>query len=393
MRFRKNHPLIKIVNGTLIDLPTPANIRVNWNYGSLLGLVLVIQLVTGIVLAMRFSGHSSLSFDSVIIIYQDANYGWLLRLVHSTGASFFFLFLYLHIGRGLYYGSYIFPELWNVGVVIYLILIGTAFLGYVLPWGQMSYWAATVITNLLSAIPFLGPVLVEWVWGGFAVANPTLTRFFALHYLLPFVVSALVLIHIFFLHMHGRSNPLGVSSATNKVPFHYYYSVKDLYVYFVFIFLFIVVTLKYGYNLIDAENFIPANPLVTPTHIQPEWYFLFAYAILRSIPNKLGGVLGLVLSVMFLFVFSVSSSNLIFSGMHFSPVARFVYWRFVSNFFLLTWLGRCPAETPYTEVALFCTVLYFVLISSMAAWSHVVTYLYLRDRRLPALSVAKSLNL
>lgn len=393
MRFRKNHPLIKIVNGTLIDLPTPANIRVNWNYGSLLGLVLVIQLVTGIVLAMRFSGHSSLSFDSVIIIYQDANYGWLLRLVHSTGASFFFLFLYLHIGRGLYYGSYIFPELWNVGVVIYLILIGTAFLGYVLPWGQMSYWAATVITNLLSAIPFLGPVLVEWVWGGFAVANPTLTRFFALHYLLPFVVSALVLIHIFFLHMHGRSNPLGVSSATNKVPFHYYYSVKDLYVYFVFIFLFIVVTLKYGYNLIDAENFIPANPLVTPTHIQPEWYFLFAYAILRSIPNKLGGVLGLVLSVMFLFVFSVSSSNLIFSGMHFSPVARFVYWIFVSNFFLLTWLGRCPAETPYTEVALFCTVLYFVLISSMAAWSHVVTYLYLRDRRSPALSVAKSLNL
>jgi len=393
MRFRKNHPLIKIVNGTLIDLPTPANIRVNWNYGSLLFLVLVIQLVTGIVLAMRFSGHSSLSFDSVIIIYQDANYGWLLRLVHSTGASFFFLFLYLHIGRGLYYGSYIFPELWNVGVVIYLILIGTAFLGYVLPWGQMSYWAATVITNLLSAIPFLGPVLVEWVWGGFAVANPTLTRFFALHYLLPFVVSALVLIHIFFLHMHGRSNPLGVSSATNKVPFHYYYSVKDLYVYFVFIFLFIVVTLKYGYNLIDAENFIPANPLVTPTHIQPEWYFLFAYAILRSIPNKLGGVLGLVLSVMFLFVFSVSSSNLIFSGMHFSPVARFVYWRFVSNFFLLTWLGRCPAETPYTEVALFCTVLYFVLISSMAAWSHVVTYLYLRDRRSPSLSVAKSLNL
>jgi ubiquinol-cytochrome c reductase cytochrome b subunit len=253
----------------------------------------------------------------------------------------------------------------------------------------MSYWAATVITNLLSAIPFLGPVLVEWVWGGFAVANPTLTRFFALHYLLPFVVSALVLIHIFFLHMHGRSNPLG----TNKVPFHYYYSVKDLYVYFVFIFLFIVVTLKYGYNLIDAENFIPANPLVTPTHIQPEWYFLFAYAILRSIPNKLGGVLGLVLSVMFLFVFSVSSSNLIFSGMHFSPVARFVYWRFVSNFFLLTWLGRCPAETPYTEVALFCTVLYFVLISSMAAWSHVVTYLYLRDRRSPSLSVAKSLNL
>lgn len=393
MRFRKNHPLIKIINGTLIDLPTPANISVNWNYGSLLGLILVIQLVTGIVLAMRFSGHSSISFDSVIMIYQDANYGWLLRLVHSTGASFFFLFLYLHIGRGLYYGSYIFPELWNVGVAIYLILIGTAFLGYVLPWGQMSYWAATVITNLLSAIPFLGQILVEWVWGGFAVANPTLTRFFALHYLLPFVVAALVLIHIFFLHMHGRSNPLGVRSATNKVPFHYYYSVKDLYVYFVFFFVFIVVTLKYGYNLIDAENFIPANPLVTPTHIQPEWYFLFAYAILRSIPNKLGGVAGLVLSVMFLFVFSISSTNLVFSGMHFSPISRFLFWRFVSNFFLLTWLGSCPAETPYTEVALFCTVLYFILISALAIWSHAVTYLYLRSSHKPVLSVVRTTNL
>lgn len=391
MRFRKNHPLIKIINGTLIDLPTPANIRVNWNYGSLLGLILLIQLLTGIVLAMRFSGHSSLSFDSVIIIYQDASYGWLLRLVHSTGASFFFLFLYLHIGRGLYYGSYIYPELWNIGVLIYLILIGTAFLGYVLPWGQMSYWAATVITNLLSAIPIVGHALVEWVWGGFAVANPTLTRFFALHYLLPFVVSALVVVHIFFLHMHGRSNPLGVSSATNKVPFHYYYSVKDLYVYFVFFFVFMVVTLKYGYNLIDAENFIPANPLVTPTHIQPEWYFLFAYAILRSIPNKLGGVVGLVLSVILLFVFSISSSNLVFRGMHFSPVSRFLFWSFISNFFLLTWLGRCPAETPYTEVALFCTVLYFVLISILASWSHFVSHLYLKEIFTP-LESSNSIN-
>ena len=371
MSFRKQHPLIKIINGTLIDLPTPSNISVNWNYGSLLGLVLVIQLITGIVLAMRFSGHVSLSFDSVILLYQDARYGWLLRLVHSTGASFFFIFLY--------YGSYVFPELWNIGVAIYLILIGTAFLGYVLVWGQMSYWAATVITNLLRAIPVLGGILVEWVWGGFAVSNPTLTRFFALHYLLPFVVSALVILHIFFLHMHGRSNPLGVSSSTRKVPFHYYYSVKDLYVYFVFLFIFIFVTLHYGYNLIDAENWIPANALVTPTHIQPEWYFLFAYAILRSIPNKLGGVAGLVLAVMFLFVFTVSSSTLIFRGMNFSPIARFVFWSFVANFALLTWLGRCPAESPYNEVALSCTVIYFILISCMAGWSHVVTYYYLHS--------------
>lgn len=377
MSFRKTHPLIKILNSTLIDLPSPANLSVNWNYGSLLGLVLIIQLVSGIVLATRFSGHSDLSFDSVISIYQDSNYGWLLRLIHSTGASFFFLFIYLHIGRGLYYGSYIYSEVWNIGVIIYLILIGTAFLGYVLPWGQISYWAATVITNLLSAIPFLGPMLVEWVWGGFAVGNPTLTRFFALHYLLPFVVLALVILHIFYLHIYGSSNPLGVSSNTNKVSFHYYYSVKDLYVYFVFLFIFLFCTLNYGYSFIDAENFIPANPLVTPTHIQPEWYFLFAYAILRSIPNKLGGVIGLVLSVTILFIFSFSSHKLLFTGIMFSPLARLVFWFTVSNFMLLTWLGSCPAESPFTEVAFFLTVTYFSLMILMCLWPHFSTFLYL----------------
>jgi len=378
MSFRKHHPLIKILNSAVVDLPTPANLRVNWNYGSLLGLVLVIQLITGIVLAIRFSGHASLSFDSVILIYQDANYGWFIRLIHSTGARFFFVFLYLHIGRGLYYGSYVYPELWNIGVVIYLILIGTAFLGYVLPWGQISYWAATVITNLLSAIPILGTILVEWVWGGFAVSNPTLTRFFALHYLIPFIVLGLVVLHLFFLHQRGRSNPLGISSNTNKVPFHYYYSVKDLYVFFVFAFVFLFVTLNYGYNLIDAENWIPANALVTPTHIQPEWYFLFAYAILRSIPNKLGGVVGLVAAVIVLFAFSIYSKNLVFRGFNFSPLARLLYWTFIRNFLLLTWLGSCPAETPFNEVGLFCTVLYFALVTVMVAWSHVITYLYLK---------------
>ena len=375
--FRKSHPLIKILNSTLVDLPSPANLSINWNYGSLLGLILVIQLVTGIVLATRFSGHSDLSFESVILIYQDANYGWLIRLVHSTGASFFFLFLYLHIGRGLYYGSYVFPEVWNIGVLIYLILIGTAFLGYVLPWGQMSYWAATVITNLLSAIPYLGGYLVQWVWGGFAVANPTLTRFFALHYLLPFLVVFLVVLHLFYLHIYGSSNPLGITSNSNKVPFHYYYSVKDTFVFFIFFFVFIVFTLKYGYVFIDAENFIPANPLVTPTHIQPEWYFLFAYAILRSIPNKLGGVAALLLSVLFIFFFTISSSKLLFRGFNFSPVARLVFWSFISVFLLLTWLGRCPAEDPYNRVALVCTFLYFFLMSLMCVWSHLTTYFYL----------------
>ena len=377
MNFRKTHPLIKIINSTLVDLPSPVNISVNWNYGSLLGFVLVIQLLTGVLLATRFSGHSSISFDSVILIYQDSNFGWLFRLLHRTGASFFFVFIYLHIGRGLYYGSFSYAEVWNIGVLIYFLLIGTAFLGYVLPWGQISYWAATVITNLLSAIPYFGGSLVEWVWGGFAVSNPTLTRFFALHYLLPFVISFLVILHIFFLHLHGRSNPLGVSSSTNKVSFHYYYSVKDLYVYFVFIFIFIVFTLKYGYVFIDAENFIPANPLVTPTHIQPEWYFLFAYAILRSIPNKLGGVVGLVAAVAFLFLFSLNSSKFLFSGFNFSPLSRFVFWSFVRTFFVLTWLGSCPAEAPYTFIALLITIVYFALIFALISWGHLVNYFYL----------------
>jgi ubiquinol-cytochrome c reductase cytochrome b subunit len=376
MSFRKSHPLIKIVNGTIIDLPSPANLSVNWNYGSLLGLVLIIQLVTGIILATRFSAHVDFSFDSVIRLYQDSNYGWLLRLVHSTGARFFFLFIYLHIGRGLYYGSYIYQELWNVGVVIYLVLIGTAFLGYVLPWGQMSYWAATVITNLLSAIPLVGGVVVEWVWGGFAVSNPTLTRFFALHYILPFVIAALAVIHIFFLHLEGRSNPLGISSATNKIRFHYYYSVKDLYVYFVVLFIFIVFTLKYGYVFIDAENWIPANALVTPNHIQPEWYFLFAYAILRSIPNKLGGVLGLLLAVLVLFFFSLGRKGLYFSGVIYSPISRFIFWMFTSSFALLTWLGMCAAEEPYVSVAFYLTLVYFLLVFVLVLIPHLSSYSY-----------------
>ena len=362
MSFRKTHPLIKIVNGSLVDLPAPSNLSINWNYGSLIGLILVIQLLRGIILATRFSGHADISFASVITLFQDSNYGWLIRLIHSTGASFFFLFIYLHIGRNIYYGSYVYSELWNIGSLIYLILIGTAFLGYVLPWGQISYWAATVITNLLSAIPFIGKIVVEWVWGGFAVSNPTLTRFFTLHYLLPFVITALVVIHLFYLHAEGRSNPLGVSSATNKTSFHYYYSVKDLYVFFVSMFVFIVFTLKYGYVFIDAENWIPANVLVTPNHIQPEWYFLFAYAILRSIPNKLGGVLGLLAAVLVLFLFTLTRRSLCFSGYFYSPISRFLFWMFVSDFFLLTWLGRCSAETPYVEVSLYSTVAYFILV-------------------------------
>jgi len=380
MSFRKTSPAIKILNAALVDLPTPSNLSINWNYGSLLGLVLAIQLVTGLILTTRYSAHVDTAFDSVIYICQDVNYGWLARLMHSTGASFFFLFLYLHIGRGLYYGSYVNVGVWTLGVTIYLILIGTAFLGYVLPWGQMSYWAATVITNLLSAVPLVGSSLVEWVWGGFAVSNATLTRFYTLHFLFPFIVSFLVLLHLFSLHMKGRSNPLGIPANMIKVSFHYYYSVKDLLVYFFFFWAFLYVTLAYGYDLIDAENWIPANPIKTPTHIQPEWYFLFAYAILRSIPNKLGGVVGLGLAVLFLYFFSMFTNRLIFRGVTFSPVSRLAFWLLVADFLALTWLGACPAESPYTEAALACTFLYFALISILLLWPHVVSQAYLNKK-------------
>lgn len=365
------------MNGTLVDLPTPANISVNWNYGSLLGLTLIIQLVTGLILAFRFSAHSSLSFDSVILITQDASYGWFLRLLHSTGATMFFVWVYLHIARGIYYGSFVIQEVWNLGVVIYLILMGTAFLGYVLPWGQISYWGATVITNLLSSVPYVGTELVQVVWGSFSVDNPTLTRFFTLHYLLPFIIAVLAMLHLFFLHMSGSSNPLGVSSNVFKVPFHHYFSVKDLMVYFVVLFLFLIGTLHLGYSFIDAENFIPANPLVTPVHIQPEWYFLFAYAILRSIPNKLGGVIALLLAVLVLFAFSINSRNFLFSGFQFSPVMRFVFWSLVSNFALLTWLGACPASEPFTTVALPLSATYFILMSVLVVSPHISNRLYL----------------
>lgn len=359
--FRKSHPLVKIVNSTLVDLPCPVNINVFWNFGSLLGLTLVIQLITGILLATRFRASPLLRFERVVNIIQDTNYGWLLRLLHSTGASFFFLFVYFHVGKGLYFGSYrTKPEVWNTGVLILFILIGTAFLGYVLPWGQMSYWAATVITNLLSAIPYFGPFLVEWVWGGFAVGSATLVRFFALHYLLPFVVLGLVMIHFLFLHQNGSSNPLGFRRATYKVPFHSFFSFKDMVGFLFFAFGLMFIALVYGYSLIDAENFIPANPLVTPIHIQPEWYFLFAYAILRSIPNKLGGVIGLVASIACLFLLPYVSLSRV-GGQVYSPLSRLFFWMFVCDFILLTWLGRCPAEDPYIIISLLSTVFYFTL--------------------------------
>nr|YP_010878906.1 cytochrome b [Sambus kanssuensis]WHE42545.1 cytochrome b [Sambus kanssuensis] len=357
--MRKIHPLIKIINSSLIDLPSPTNISVWWNFGSLLGLCLTIQILTGIFLAMHFTPNIDLAFSSVIHIMRDVNYGWLLRTLHANGASFFFICLYLHVGRGMYYGSFKLKMTWFVGIIILFMVMGTAFLGYVLPWGQMSFWGATVITNLVSAIPYLGVMIVQWLWGGFAVDNATLTRFFTLHFLLPFIVLALVLIHLLFLHQTGSNNPLGINSNIDKMPFHPYFSIKDLLGFMVMIMMLIMLTLYSPYLLGDPENFTPANPLVTPVHIQPEWYFLFAYAILRSIPNKLGGVLALVLSIAILFILPITNKSKIQST-GFYPMSKILFWIFLSNIILLTWIGARPVEDPYILVGQILTTTYFL---------------------------------
>nr|AVE15650.1 cytochrome b [Popa spurca spurca] len=356
--LRKIHPLIKISNNALVDLPTPSNISSWWNFGSLLGLCLGIQIMTGLFLAMHYSAHIDLAFSSVAHICRDVNYGWLLRTLHANGASMFFICIYLHIGRGMYYGSYKFYYTWMVGVVILFLVMATAFMGYVLPWGQMSFWGATVITNLLSAIPYLGIELVQWVWGGFAVDNATLNRFFTFHFVLPFIVAAAVMVHLLFLHQTGSNNPLGVNSNIDKIPFHPYFTFKDILGFIILFMLLSILSLKEPYVLGDPDNFTPANPLVTPVHIQPEWYFLFAYAILRSIPNKLGGVIALVMSIAILFFMPLTITNS--RGLQYYPINQFMFWFMVMIVILLTWIGARPVEDPYILTGQILTVLYFL---------------------------------
>nr|YP_010952746.1 cytochrome b [Domecia hispida]WMQ53166.1 cytochrome b [Domecia hispida] len=356
--IRKSHPLFKIINGALVDMPLPSNISTFWNFGSLLGLCLIVQILTGLFLAMHYTAHIELAFSSVAHICRDVNYGWLLRTMHANGASFFFICLYIHIGRGLYYGSYMILHAWMIGVVILFLVMATAFLGYVLPWGQMSFWGATVITNLFSAIPYIGSTLVQWIWGGFSVDNATLTRFFTFHFLFPFIVAAASLVHILFLHQSGANNPLGISSQTDKVPFHPYFTFKDIVGFIVMLSFLILLSLLYPYLLGDPDNFIPANPLVTPAHIQPEWYFLFAYAILRSIPNKLGGVIALVASVMILMIMPFTHMSQ-FRSLTFYPLNQIMFWSLITIFILLTWIGARPVEDPYVLTGQILTVIYF----------------------------------
>jgi ubiquinol-cytochrome c reductase cytochrome b subunit len=360
MRILKKHPILSIVNGMLVDLPAPSNLSYWWGFGSLLGLVLIIQLASGIFLAMHYTAHVDLAFASVEHIMRDVNYGWLLRYIHANGASMFFVMVYLHVGRGLYYGSYTKPReiVWGVGVIILVAMMATAFIGYVLPWGQMSFWGATVITNLLSAIPFVGDDIVQWIWGGFSIANPTLNRFFSLHYLLPFVLTGLVLVHLIALHVDGSNNPLGVNGNADKIPFHPYYSIKDLFGYTLFA-IFFSCFIYFAPNLLGhADNYIPANPLVTPAHIQPEWYFLFAYTVLRSIPNKLIGVIALFASLLVLLVLPHVHTCKIRSH-QFRPIAKFFYWILIADFVILTFIGAQVPEAPWVLIGQVASVFYF----------------------------------
>nr|YP_009537855.1 cytochrome b [Limenitis glorifica]AYN60572.1 cytochrome b [Limenitis glorifica] len=356
--IRKTHPVIKIINGSLIDLPSPSNISSWWNFGSLLALCLMIQILTGLFLTMYYTANIDLAFFSVNYICRNVNYGWLIRTFHANGASFFFICIYFHIGRGIYYESFNLKFTWMIGVIILFLLMATAFMGYVLPWGQMSFWGATVITNLLSAIPYLGTMLVNWIWGGFAVDNATLTRFYTFHFLFPFIILMLTMIHLLFLHQTGSNNPLGINSNLDKIPFHPFFTFKDLIGFIILISILTFLSLINPYLLGDPDNFIPANPLVTPIHIQPEWYFLFAYAILRSIPNKLGGVIALVMSILILIILPFTFNKKI-QGIQFYPLNQILFWLLITTIILLTWIGARSVEDPYIITGQILTLIYF----------------------------------
>lgn len=360
MRLLKKKDLLNILNGLVLDLAAPINLNYLWNFGSLLGLTLVIQLLTGIFLVMRYVPSIDRAFISVENITRNVNNGWFLRYLRANGAGFFFILVYIHIGKALYYGGYTYPriELWFSGIIIYLILTLTAFLGYVLVWGSMSFWAATVITNFLTAIPIYGVDLVKWVWGGFSVGNPTLNRFLSLHYLLPFILSALVIIRLSLLRKFGSNNPQGVYSSVDKIWFHPYYSYKDIYGISIFLTLLLSFVFFSPDLLGRPDNYVKANSLVTPASIVPEFYLLFAYAILKSIPSKLGGIIALVLAILILAVAPFSHTSKIRSN-RFKPLSRKNFWFFIGNFFLLTYLGGLRAEEPYVIITQISTLYYF----------------------------------
>nr|YP_009859737.1 cytochrome b [Allorhynchium sp. YN]QKK69218.1 cytochrome b [Allorhynchium sp. YN] len=355
----KTHILMKMFSNSLIYLPSPMNINYWWNLGSLLGLCLIIQIISGLFLSLHYCPSIFAAFDSVIHIMKDINQGWMMRLIHMNGASLFFICMFIHIGRGIYYYSYMLKETWTVGVIIFLLTMAAAFLGYVLPWGQMSLWGATVITNLISAIPYLGSMIVEWIWGGFSVNNPTLNRFYSFHFILPFIILLFVIIHLMFLHNTGSNNPMGSNSNINKIIFYPYFLFKDSITFSIILMMFFIFILQFPYYLGDPDNFTPANPMVTPSHIKPEWYFLFAYAILRAIPNKLGGVIALLMSILILLILpwmNLNNNNL----PKFNFFNKFTFWLLFSSFFMLTWLGGKEIEYPFISMSQIYTIIYFL---------------------------------
>lgn len=344
------------------DYPTPKNLNYFWSFGSLLGLCLVIQIITGIFLSMHYIPHVNYAFVSVEHIMRDVTHGYIIRYAHSNGASMLFILLYIHMFRGLYYGSYVNNLLlWWSGLLLFLLMMGTAFLGYVLPWGQMSFWGATVITNLASAIPFIGDSIVEWLWGGFSVDNPTLNRFFSFHYVLPFIMLAIVIAHLAFLHTNGSSNPLGITTTGTKIKFFPFYYVKDLFALFCFLFIFSYFIFFNPNILGHTDNYIEANPMITPTHIVPEWYFLPFYAILRSIPNKLAGVIGMLGAIIILFFLPLVKNNF-YKSPYFKPIYQSIFWLFISIFIILGWIGQKSAIYPFIEIGQIATFLYFLIL-------------------------------
>lgn len=352
--------IIIVLKKSLLILPSPINISYFWNFGSLLGLYIITQLIRGFFLSLHYCPNTSYAFRSVVHIIQNVNNGWLIHNIHINGASFFFICLYIHIGRGLYYNSFKLTHTWIVGVTIFFLSIATAFLGYVLPWGQISFWGATVITNLVSTIPYVGNVIVIWIWGGFSINNATLNRFYSLHFILPFIILLFITLHLYFLHVTGSSNPIGSNSNYYKIPFHLYFTYKDILGFIAFSLLFILIILQWPYIFRDPDNFTPANPIVTPTHIQPEWYFLFAYAILRSIPNKLGGVIALISSIVILYFIPLINYLIKISSFRFYPFNQLLFWMFINNFILLTWAGAQLIEIPYIYIRQILSFTYFI---------------------------------
>ena len=356
-------PIFSVLREALVDHPTPRNLNYWWNFGSLAGIILVIMIVSGLLLSMHYVAHVDLAFDSIEHIMRDVNYGWLIRYIHSVGASMFFLIVYIHISRGLYYGSYKSPRevLWWLGIIIFLLMIASAFLGYTLPWGQMSFWGATVITNLFSAIPLVGDSIVTWLWGGFSVDNPTLNRFYSLHFLIPFIIVGVVFLHIVALHKFGSNTPTGIDLTLKqeKIPFHPYYTIKDFFGLGVFFIIFSIFIFFLPNSLGHPVNYVPADPLVTPEHIVPEWYFLPFYAILRAIPFKLLGVLAMLGSILILFVLPWLDTCKVRSC-RFRPIYKQFYWIFIFNFIVLGWVGSKVPEGHYLIISRICTTYYFV---------------------------------